>query len=83
MKPAADVISRNVGDEVVLLDLRRGVYFGLNELGARVWMLMTNGDEPAAIAAALAAEYDAEPERIEADVRGLLLELRDEGLVVE
>lgn len=82
MKPAADVISRKVGDELVLLDLQRGVYFGLDEVGSRAWTLMAEGSTPSEIVAALAAEYDAAPEQIDADLRRLFRELEDEGLIV-
>lgn len=83
MRVATDVISRKVGDEVVLLDLQRGVYFGLDEIGARVWTLLSSGNEPAEIVAALAREFEAPVETIDVDVRKLLGELRDEGLIVE
>ena len=83
MKAATDVISRKVGDEVDLLDLQRGVYFGLDAVGARVWALLSRGNETAEIVATLAREYDAPAETIDADVQKLLGELRDEGLIVE
>lgn len=83
MKAAADVITRNVGDELVILDLARGLYFGLDEVGSRVWTLMLEGQDAAAIAVTLANEYAAAPAQIEADVRGFLEQLASEGLVVE
>ena len=83
MKAAADVITRNLGNELVLLDLARGVYFGLDEVGSRVWLLLSEGRSEHEIAKALAAEYAAAPEHIEEDVRRFLAQLANEGLVVE
>ena len=37
------VMSRTVADEVVVLDLAAGTYFGLDPVGARIWQLMAEG----------------------------------------
>ena len=39
------VIAKMVGAEMVLLDYDRGIYYGLNPIGARVWQLLSEGHE--------------------------------------
>jgi hypothetical protein len=83
VKAAPDVVSRRVGEELVLLDLRRGTYFGLDEIGSRFWSLLGEGGDLPSIATTIAAEYDASPLAIERDLHALVEALRAEGLVVE
>lgn len=82
MRPAPDVVSRKVGDELVLLDLQRGVYFGLDEVGARIWALMLDNGDASTIVARLADEYEAPRRQLEEGVNQLLLELQSQGLLV-
>jgi hypothetical protein len=82
VRPAADVLFRDLGGEAVLLDVASGSYFGLNEVGARVWQLVAAGGTLAGIVAALAAEYDVPGERLQADVLALVEDLAANRLVI-
>ncbi len=77
----ADVLVRELDGEAVLLDLATGRYFGLNATGVRIWALLGEGAEVAAIRDRLAAEYALAPEVIAADLLELCAELEAEGLV--
>jgi hypothetical protein len=76
-----DVLFQEVGEETVLLDLASESYFGLNEVGARIWQLIGDGATLQSIFDALVAEFDAEPERIRADLLALVDELAKAGLI--
>lgn len=80
-KIAAGVVFRRVGEETVLLDFERGVYFGLNEVGSRVWELLEAGKEEAEIVDVLTGEYEAGRPEIAQDVAALLGELASHGLL--
>ncbi|MDP9192739.1 MAG: PqqD family peptide modification chaperone [Acidobacteriota bacterium] len=75
------VLSRRVGDEVLLLHLSSGVYHVLNETGARIWALLENGSGATSIAAAVAAEYDIDSESAIADVQSLIASLLEGNLI--
>ena len=45
LQVARDVHSRKFGEELVLLDLARGEYFSLDELGARIGRSLRQGTE--------------------------------------
>ena len=86
MLPVANpkVIYKALSDGAVLFSTEEEVYFGLNEVGARVWELlppvMRTLDE---VCAALTVQYpDADPAMIRADVMELLAELVSHRLVV-
>ena len=76
------VMSRQVGEETVILNLEGGVYFGLDRIGARMWQLMTEGRTLAEIAATMHEEYEVERETLEGDVLRLAQELFDQGLIL-
>ena len=82
VRVAEQVMARQVGEETVMLDLESGTYFGLDPVGARIWQLLEQGRAREEICEALASEYDAPREQIEADVSTLLAELASHGLTV-
>ena len=65
--PAPDVVFRALGDEAVVVSLDGGLYFGLDEVGARIWALLEHHDL-GGVARALTAEYDVSRARAEEDV---------------
>ncbi len=85
MLPVTDprVVFCPVEDGAVLLSQDDEVYFGLNEVGARVWqMLPPHHTTVRQLCDSLMEEYpDAATEEVMADVRELLHELRELGLV--
>ncbi len=78
---APDVLSTQLGTEQVMLNLRDGTYYGLDEVGSRIWMLLQSPVQVGSICDAIAGEYDVEADRCRADVFRLLHELMQRGLV--
>jgi hypothetical protein len=78
---AEDQVSSEIGEEVAILDLRAGTYYGLNAVGARVWELVQGPKRVSEIHNILLKEYEVEPERCERDLLALLQRLAHEGLV--
>lgn len=73
--------SCRLGDEAVLLDLKQGRYFGLNDVAARVLELLDRPRSLAELKEMIVAEYDVEPARCEADLRALATRLVELGLI--
>lgn len=78
---AKDQASSDLGGEVAILDLKAGVYYGLDAVGARIWSLIQEPRTVNEIRDILLEEYEVEPERCERDLLVLLRRLADEGLV--
>lgn len=76
-----DAVFQEVKGEAVILDLARGVYFGLDEVGTRIWQLVQAHGSGRAVFDQMLKEFDVEPERLEADLDDLLQALADSGLV--
>ena len=77
------VMARQVGEEIVILDLAGGSYFGLDPVGARIWELMGEGKTLAEICATMLEEYEVTPEQLQGDVIKLAGELAERGLVLK
>lgn len=78
-----DAVFRDLEGESVILDLASGTYYGLNEVGTRIWTLMAAGRDEDAIAGALHAEFDVTLEGARADLAALASELLSRGLIRE
>lgn len=77
-----DVVFQKLGDESVLLNLRTGVYWGLNPTGAVIWDEIVRHGDPARTAEALRAKFAGEPSQMNSSVQQLLQSLSREGLVI-
>ena len=75
------VRARTVGEEMVLLHLESGTYFGLDPVGARVWQLIQAGKSLRQACDAVIEEYDVSREVLEQDVLALARDLVDKKLV--
>ena len=75
------VMTRTVGEEVVVLDLATGTYFGLDPVGARIWELMGEGKTLDEICNTMLQEYEVTREELERDTLRLAEELNGQGLI--
>jgi Coenzyme PQQ synthesis protein D (PqqD) len=78
-----DQVSCELGGEAAILNLKAGVYYGLNEVGARIWKLIHEPKRVSEIRDTILEEYQVEPEQCEVDVMVLLQALLDNGLIEE
>jgi predicted transcriptional regulator len=81
IQASADVVSRVVEGEAVLLDLASGKYFGLNEVGSRVWELAQNSITVGALFQQLRSEFDVAEETLRTDLDALLADLQAKKLI--
>jgi len=76
-----DVISQEVSGETVLLDLESENYFGLDEVGTRIWQLIKETNNLSLIFDTLMGEYEVTEERLQQDLTVLLTEIEGLGLI--
>lgn len=88
MIPSNAVIGRGTNQssvemegETVILDLSTGTYFGLKEVGTRIWQIIETPTEFSRICETICAEYEVEEATVHADVQRLLTDLADRSLV--
>ena len=76
-----DVLFQEVGGEAVLLDLASEQYFGLDPVGTRIWQLLGQHASLQTVFDTLCDEYDADQDRIRADLITLVEQLASAGLI--
>jgi len=77
----ADVLVQELQGESVLLNVKSGRYFGLDEVGTRMWAVLTTAESLQAAGETLLAEYDVDAERMQRDLQNLVEKLVEHGLV--
>ncbi|MCB1822570.1 MAG: PqqD family protein [Candidatus Competibacteraceae bacterium] len=76
------VVTRQVGDETVLLNLESGTYFGLDPVGSRFLELLEVEGTLATVLAKMLEEFDVTEAQLEADLLRLADEMLASGLLV-
>jgi hypothetical protein len=77
---STDVLFSDIQGEGVLLDQRRGRYYGLDEVGTRIWSML--GDlSLGQVRDALASEYEVDATIVWTDLTVLVTELASHDLV--
>src|SRR5829696_3968827 len=71
----------DLGDEIAILDLKSGTYYGLNAVGARIWSLIQEPRTVEEIYAIIISEYEVEPHRCKHDLVTLLQDLAEQELI--
>ena len=77
-----DVIHESFDSETVIVNLRIGVYFSLNEAGLHLWEEIVRGTTEDRLAALWQSKQEMDEVGARAVVRAFLKELRDEQLIV-
>ena len=65
----------------MLVNLGTNRIFELNRTGARFWELLGDGSSESQLVAGLVAEFEVPQEELEREVRELIDQLLDEGLI--
>ncbi|HEV7588569.1 MAG TPA: PqqD family protein [Longimicrobium sp.] len=76
-------LATSLGNEVVVLNLESGVYYGLNPVSACVWSRISTPCSVDELVAAVEHEFDTAENDTRADVRRLLDTLGSHALLTE
>jgi hypothetical protein len=81
VEKSENAISTEIDGELVALDVTRGVCYGLNRVGTRIWQLLDSPRSAREIADILVEEFDVPPEQCSKQTLDLLRELKAAELV--
>ncbi|MEO8875000.1 MAG: PqqD family protein [Polyangiaceae bacterium] len=76
-----DIHTRTFDGELVLLDLAGGDYYGVNEVGARLWAGFVAGKTAREVATEIRDEFDVSLEVLLDDLVDLTRDLLKRGLI--
>ncbi|MDD5559554.1 PqqD family protein [Candidatus Methylomirabilis sp.] len=76
-----DVLSRDLQGEEVILDLNTGVYFGLDQVGTRIWQLIREHRSLQQALDSMLQEYEVTKAQCTHDLLCFVTQMADKGLV--
>ncbi len=76
-----DVLTQEVSGEMVLLDLSKEQYLGLNDVGTKVWQLLQEGKNLEMVFETLLEEYDIDAELLKSDLNQLISDMHEAEVV--
>ena len=76
-----EALSQEVNGETVILDLQSESYFGLDEVGTRIWQLLQEHGETKKVFDVMLDEFDVDADTLASDMKNLIDHLVDKGLI--
>ena len=81
IKIAEDVVFQELDGEAVLLNMRTGIYFGLNAVGTRIWQLLSEHGEVQTVTTMLLDQYNVSEDQLRNHLSDFIEKLKSKGLV--
>ncbi len=75
------VLFRELEAESVLLNIETETYFGLDDVGTRMWNVLADADSIQTAYETLLEEYDVEAETLKKDLAAIIGRLQEKGLI--
>ena len=76
------VVYREVKDEIIILNLKKNLYYSLDGAGTLIWKWIIKGITLEKVAVSLAERYDVDEKTALKDLNKLIKELIDEEVIV-
>lgn len=76
-----EVFANEIDGEAVMMNIQTGKYYGLDEIGSRIWEMMERKIQVKEIIEQLQKEYDVSEQQCKTDVLNLLNDLKSNQLI--
>ena len=80
-KASSEHLYSEIGSDGVILDIKSGIYYGLNDVGNQIWHWLQAPKPVSELLNLLLEEYDVTKEQATVDLQSLLQEMLDTGLI--
>ena len=77
-----DLVSTDMDDEVVMMSIEKGEYYGIGGVGSHVWSLLQNPITMNEIMETVCPEYEVSEKTCRSEIETFIDELIKKGLVV-
>jgi Coenzyme PQQ synthesis protein D (PqqD) len=71
----SEQVSSDLAEESVILNLKSGIYYGLNAVGSEIWNRIQEPKTVSWLTETIASEYDVDTDRCQQDLFTLLQDL--------
>jgi hypothetical protein len=83
MKENNKILFQKLGKEAVILQLESEMYFGLDEVGTRIWEVLKQEGSTEKALSILLEEYNVEEEVLRKDIEELIEELKKKKILTD
>ena len=77
-----DLVCQELDGEMVILNMHSGLYYGIDTVGSRIWQMLEEKIQPAAMIGRLLEEYEIEAGECSRQVMEFLTELEKNNLIL-
>jgi hypothetical protein len=77
----SDLIAADMDGETVMMSINKGIYYGINGVGSRIWTLLENQISMTDIDKIICAEYAVDAPRFQADLKVFIEEMLENHLI--
>jgi hypothetical protein len=81
VSPARNVVTRDLGDGLIVMEVGSGLCWELNRTGVAMWKNLSEGKSVRETATVLAGDFPVSAERLEVDTLALVRDLLAAGLL--
>ena len=78
---SSDTLYQDMDGETVFLDLANGEYYGVDEVGTRMWQALRESEDVESAVSRLLTEFDVDEDTLRADLAVLIEKMRQAGLL--
>ena len=78
----SNMVFSHIDDEVVMMSIEAGEYYGLNPVASRIWELLEKPHAFRRLIDLLMQEFDIDEATCQKDVLNFLNQLMDKGLII-
>ena len=78
---SSEVLAQEVDEETVLLDMKSESYFGLDEVGTRIWQLLNETGNLQTVFDTMLEEYEVDEKQLKKDLLDHVTQLVEAGLI--
>lgn len=82
LKPSPDALSNAVGRETVLLHVKQGTYYGLDEVGTRLWAGIRDGVPLSEVCKSMSEQFGVPLDKVKDDARAFVELLKQNEIVL-
>ena len=77
-----DLLTSNIGEEVVMMSIENSAYYGLDPVGSKIWDMLDKPVSVSDLCEHLQECFDVSPQQCQKDVLEFLIEMQEEDMLV-
>lgn len=77
----SEIIATELDDEVVMMSIEQGEYYGLGDVGSQIWRILVEPTSVKTIIEHFVEQYEVSYDQCQDDINVFLVQLQQKGLI--